>query len=31
LKIVLKTIGGKPSDEVNAAQSVAVLAALLRA
>jgi len=31
LKIVLKTIGGKPTDEVNAARSVAVLAALLRA
>ena len=31
LKLVLKTIGGKPGDEANAAKSVAVLAALLRA
>jgi tRNA A-37 threonylcarbamoyl transferase component Bud32 len=31
LKLVLKTIGGKPNDEANAAESVAVLAALLRA
>lgn len=30
LKLVLKTIGGQPSDALNAAQSVAVLAALLR-
>jgi tRNA A-37 threonylcarbamoyl transferase component Bud32 len=30
LKLLLKTIGGKPSDEAIAAQSVAVLAALLR-
>ena len=31
LKLVLKTIGGKPGDDANAAESVAVLAALLRA
>jgi len=30
LKIVLKTIGGRPGDDANAAASVAVLAALLR-
>lgn len=31
LKLLLKTIGGKPGEEANAAQSVPVLAALLRA
>ncbi len=30
LKLILKTIGGHPSDEANQAQSVAVLAAALR-
>ena len=30
LKIVLKTIGGRPNDEVSSAQSAAVLAAALR-
>ncbi len=30
LKLVLKTIGGHPSDDVNAAQSVVILAAALR-
>jgi tRNA A-37 threonylcarbamoyl transferase component Bud32 len=30
LKLLLKTIGGKPSDEANAAESAAVLAAALR-